>query len=162
FTTGVSLTGDSKKFLTLPGGGTIGVAIGAEYREERNGRTNDPLIKAGLTTQAISTDYEGGFNVTEFFGEINIPLLTNLPFTKLLSVEGAVRRADYSHSGSVTSWKAGAIWEPVDGLRFRGTISRAIRAPNIFEAFRPNETQITNIGDPCAQANLAVNPNRAA
>ncbi len=162
FSTGFSLAGDSKKFLTLPGGGAIGIALGAEYREERNGRTNDPLIRSGATTQAVSTDYEGGFHVTEFFGEINVPLLTDLPFARLLSVEGAVRRASYSHAGDVTSWKGGAIWEPVDGLRFRGTVSRAIRAPNIFEAFRPNETQITNIGDPCDQANLSANPNRAA
>src|SRR3546814_11370323 len=61
-----------------------------------------------------------------------------------------------------TSWKAGAIWEPTDGLRLRATISRAIRAPNIFEAFRPSEGQTTNVEDPCAETNLGDNPNRAA
>src|SRR3546814_15471712 len=44
----------------------------------------------------------------------------------------------------------------------RATISRAIRAPNIFEAFRPSEGQTTNVEDPCAETNLGDNPNRAA
>src|SRR3546814_7864719 len=85
-----------------------------------------------------------------------------MPFAQLLSLEGAVRHADYSHAGQATSWKAGAIWEPTDGLRLRATISRAIRAPNIFEAFRPSEGQTTNVEDPCAETNLGDTPNRAA
>jgi outer membrane receptor protein involved in Fe transport len=161
-TTGASVSGDSGKFLTLPGGGAIGIALGAEYREERNGRTNDALIKGGLTTQASSQDYTGSYHVSELFAELNVPLLTELPFAKLLSLEGAVRRADYSQSGNVTSWKGGAIWEPIDGLRLRGTLSHAIRAPNIFEAFRPTEGQTTNINDPCSQNFITLNPNRAA
>lgn len=161
-TAGFSLAGDTEKFLTMPGGGTVGFALGAEYRNERNGRTTDPLVKAGLTNQAATQDYEGGYHVTEFFGELSIPVLTDMAFFKLLSIEGAVRHADYSHAGQATSWKTGAIWEPTDGLRLRATISRAIRAPNIFEAFRPSEGQTTNVADPCAQGNLGLNPNRAA
>src|SRR3546814_462163 len=128
----------------------------------RNGRTAAPLGKAGLTNQAATQDYKGGYHVTEFFGELSIPVLTDMPFAQLLSLEGAVRHADYSHAGQATSWKAGAIWEPTDGLRLRATISRAIRAPNIFEAFRPSEGQTTNVEDPCAETNLGDNPNRAA
>lgn len=161
-TAGFSLAGDSSKFLTMPGGGSIGIALGAEYRKERNGRTTDPLIKAGVTNQAASQDYSGGYHVTEFFGELSVPILTDMPFAKLLSVEGAVRHASYSHAGQATSWKAGAIWEPLDGFRLRATLSRAIRAPNIFEAFRPSEGQTTNVNDPCSQNNLGNNPNRAA
>ncbi|ALJ12114.1 TonB-dependent receptor plug domain-containing protein [Sphingopyxis macrogoltabida] len=161
-TAGFSLAGDSEKFLTMPGGGAIGFAIGAEYRKERNGRTTDPLVKGGFTNQAATQDYEGGYHVTEFFGELSIPILTDMPFTKLLSIEGAVRHADYSHAGQATSWKVGGIWEPTDGLRLRATISRAIRAPNIFEAFRPSEGQTTNVEDPCSQTNIGENPNRAA
>jgi outer membrane receptor protein involved in Fe transport len=161
-TAGFSLSGDTEKFLTFPGGGSVGFALGAEYREEKNGRTTDPLVKAGLTNQAATQDYRGGYHVTELFGELNVPILTDIPFAKLLSVDGAVRHADYSHAGKTTSWKAGAIWEPTGGLRLRATISRASRAPNIFEAFRPSEGQTTNVNDPCAQTNLGLNPNRAA
>lgn len=162
FTTGFSLSGDTAKFLALPSGEGIGFAAGAEYRDERNGRINDPLIKQALTTQASAQDYEGGFHVSEVFGEFNVPLLKSKPLAELLALEGAVRHASYSTAGGVTSWKGGAVWEPVSGLRFRGTVGRAIRAPNIFESFRPNEGQTVNIQDPCAQANLSLNPNRTA
>src|SRR3546814_12363524 len=90
----------------MPGGGAIGFALGAEYRKERNGRTTDPLVKAGLTNQAATQDYKGGYHVTEFFGELSIPVLTDMPFAQLLSLEGAVRHAYYSHARPATSWKA--------------------------------------------------------
>ncbi len=44
-------------------------------------------------------------------------------------LNAAVRRTDYSTSGLVTTWKAGATWQPIDDLRFRVTRSRDIRAP---------------------------------
>src|SRR3546814_17713401 len=66
-TAGFSLAGDSEKFLTMPGGGANGFALGAEYRKERNGRTTDPLVKAGLTTHAATPESTGGYPVTEFF-----------------------------------------------------------------------------------------------
>lgn len=161
-TLGLSVSGDSSKFLTLPGGGAIGVAAGAEYRDEQNGRTTDPLVKAGLTNQAASQDYTGGFDVAELFGEVNVPLLTAMPGANLLAFEGAVRLARYSHAGQASAWKLGAIWEPVEGVRLRATVGRAVRAPNIFEAFRPSEGQTTNINDPCSQNFITQNPNRAA
>lgn len=161
-TAGFSLAGDTGKVLTMPGGGAVGFALGAEYRKERNGRTIDPLVKEGLTNQAPTQDYKGGYHVTEFFGELSVPLLTDMPFAKLLSVEGAVRHADYSHAGTATSWKAGGVWEPADGFRLRATLGRAIRAPNIFEAFRPAEGQTTNVDDPCSETNIKENPHRAA
>jgi iron complex outermembrane receptor protein len=162
FTAGLSVSGDTGKFLTMPGGDAISFAVGAEYRDERNGRVNDPLVRQGLTTQAVSQDYEGGFDVSEVFAEASVPLLKDRPLAELLSIEGAVRHASYSTAGGVTSWKGGAIWEPVSGLRLRGTVGRAIRAPNIFEGFRPSEGQTTNIQDPCSQQNLSLNPNRPA
>src|SRR3546814_12884089 len=105
-TGGLSAAGDREKFLTLPGGGAIGFALGAGYREERNGSTTDPLVKAGLTNQAATQDYKGGYHVTEFFGGLSIPVLTDMPFAQLLSLEGAVRHADYSHDGKATDRKS--------------------------------------------------------
>ncbi len=51
---------------------------------------------------------------------------------------------------------------PPTGSACAPRISRAIRAPNIFEAFRPSEGRTTNVNDPCSQNNLGQNPNRAA
>jgi outer membrane receptor protein involved in Fe transport len=59
-----------------------------------------------------------------------------------------VRRTHYSLSGTVYTWKAGGIWEPTSGLRFRATRSRDIRAPNIAELFENGGSSNTNVFDP--------------
>src|SRR3546814_16864377 len=56
-TAGFSLAGDSEKFLTMPGGGAIGFALGAEYRKERNGRTTHPLENGSATCRESVCQY---------------------------------------------------------------------------------------------------------
>src|SRR5690606_27260447 len=84
---------------------------------------------------ANGSSFTGDVNVTEGYLETNVPLLANQPFADLLEVNGAVRLTDYSTSGQVTTWKLGAVWEPASFIRFRGTLSRDIRAPNALELF---------------------------
>ena len=79
---------------------------------------------------------DGGYNVKEVFGEVLVPLLKDVPFAQNLDFNGAVRYADYSTSGGVTSWKAGLTWTVVDGLRLRGTRSRDVRAANLAELYQ--------------------------
>ena len=70
---------------------------------------------------------------------------------------GGIRYSSYnvdapgSPSFTTTTWKVGGTWAPIDGLRFRGNYSRAVRAPNIAELFSPVNTGLTNLNDdPCA------------
>src|SRR6185437_3005018 len=70
------------------------------------------------------------------------------PLARELSINGAVRRTYYSLSGTVYTWKAGATYVPVDGLRFRATRSRDIRAPNVSELFENGGSSNTNVFDP--------------
>lgn len=77
----------------------------------------------------------GSYHLWEVFGEAAVPLARDQPFLHALDVNGAVRYINYSTSGGVTTWKGGAVWEPVAGLRLRGTASRDIRAPNVPELF---------------------------
>jgi outer membrane receptor protein involved in Fe transport len=79
--------------------------------------------------------------VKEAFGEVAVPLLADMPLVSRLDVNFAGRITDYSTSGTVKTWKAGANYAPTDWLRFRGTVSRDIRAPTIYEAFRPSGIQ---------------------
>ncbi len=67
---------------------------------------------------------------------------------RLLDLNAAVRSTDYSTSGSVTTWKGGFNYEPIEDLRFRGTVSRDIRAPNINELYSGQSQQIPSIIDP--------------
>src|SRR5690606_18023087 len=51
-------------------------------------------------------------------------------------------------SGFVTTWKVGANYEPVDGVRFRMTRSRDIRAGNFSELYASGQTNTYLISDP--------------
>jgi len=127
--------------------GPVGFATGYEYREEKARTRSDTLSQQrGITTSALPSG-EGSFDVHEVFVEALVPLLDNL------NAEFAVRYADYSTVGGVTSYKAGFDFAPIEAVRFRGMYSRAQRAPNLRESqLAPRETGI-GFDDPCDEIN---------
>ncbi|HEV8334642.1 MAG TPA: TonB-dependent receptor [Steroidobacteraceae bacterium] len=151
---GASLAGE---FLKLPAG-PISVAIGAEYRDDQYrflpGAT-DLAKEYGSASRGIT---DGGYDVSEAFGEVRVPILSDQPFADVLAVEGAIRYSDYSNFGSVDTWRAGLEWGPVDWLRFRGAYNVAIRAPGINELFAPITEGFSPGNDPCAAVR---NPSQA-
>jgi outer membrane receptor protein involved in Fe transport len=127
--------------------GPVSIATGAEYRKESITGGADPL---SLVNGWFTGNYKptfGEFNVKEVFGEVAVPLAKDLPFAKSLEFNGAVRYTDYSISGTVTTWKAGVSWTPIDDLRFRAVRSRDIRAPNMTELFAGGQTIATDVID---------------
>jgi iron complex outermembrane receptor protein len=145
FVANASLNGS---LLTLPYG-DVRVAFGGEYRREKSAENWDALTNAGQNSGNQTPDTVGSFNVKELFGEIDIPLLKDLPFVNSLSLQGAARYSDYSTIGNVFSWNAGAEYSPVQGLRFRGNYAIANRAPNINELFSSASETFPAVQDPC-------------
>lgn len=158
---GVSFSGDTDKFLHLIGGAPVGFAAGVEYRKEEASFRFDPNGRL-LTTSASGTDSDASYNVKEVYAEVSVPLLKDQPFADLLAVGGAIRYADYSSVGGVTSYKADAVWAPIPDFRVRGTISRAVRAPNITEAYSPSQTSTGPGPDPCTTVLAAASATRRA
>jgi len=160
-------SGDTSRFFSLPAG-PIGLAFGAEYREEESNARPDLFEQAGFYFNAQTSPVQGDYDVTEFFVETSVPVLAEVPFFKELTVDGSFRISDYSLDvGQTESWAYGGSWAPVDDIRFRGTFSRAVRAPNIFELFSPQTQAIFNLDiDPCDQAEIdalaASDPTTAA
>jgi outer membrane receptor protein involved in Fe transport len=152
---------DTSKFFSLQGG-PLGFAGGFEYRKETSENINDPLVISGITENAPQPDAFGEFDVTEGFVEFNAPLLADLPFAYRLSIDGAYRYADYSTVGGAEAWKVGGIYAPVRDISFRGTYSRAVRAPNITEAFLPATAGFFSVTDPCDVDNIDADPDRTA
>ncbi len=133
--------------FALPAG-DVQIAVGAEYRSETVRQTSDPISQANGWRQINAQTLSGNYNVKEAFAEVGVPLLRDVPLARNLDLSGAVRVTDYSTSGTVTTWKVGANYTPLDGLRFRGTISRDIRAPNVNELFSGQAQGIPVIIDP--------------
>src|SRR3546814_8498826 len=89
-------------------------------------------------------ELDESFNVSEAYGELVVPLLSDLPFARRLEVEGAYRYSDYSTVGATHAWKAGAMWSPIDGVSFRGVRSRSVRTPNFGELYEAKVETLTD------------------
>jgi outer membrane receptor protein involved in Fe transport len=90
-----------------------------------------PVYRDTLLTPINESD-----DVKEAAIEVNFPLLKDSGVGSI-NLSGAARYTDYKTSGSVTTWKVGGDWNVMDGLRFRATRSRDIRAPSLWELFQP-------------------------
>lgn len=171
------ITGDLD-FFELPGG-QIAFAAGAEYRKETSDARFDDwqrgIIPAGSPfpqgTQvgdvsdnaALTFDPEiptnnekGDYDVIDVFLETSLPILSNVQLAKELTLDLAVRYSDYSTIGDATTWKVNVVWAPIDALAFRGSVSQAVRAPNITELFGPETGTTFRPADPCDAAQIAA------
>jgi outer membrane receptor protein involved in Fe transport len=150
------VSGDSSQLFELPGG-PIRFALGAEYRREKAFYQQDPFVTQGFTNGvSIPSFVPDPFEVKEAFGEIQIPILKDMPFFEELTVSGAARVAKYQGgTGTVWSYNAGVDWAPVRDIRFRGNYSRAVRAPNVSETAFPLVPNFApGFQDPCQPNNI--------
>lgn len=143
--------------------GYLAFAGGVEYRDETATSWEDPFAASGATFLNALGTVDGGFDVSEIYGEISAPLIADVTAIRDLTLDAAVRFADYSTIGSATSWKLGLDWTITDELRARFTISEALRAPNISELFSTQSQSFFNVSDPCRESNLQnVDPEVAS
>jgi len=141
--------------------GPLQAAVGASYRKNRFEFTNDTLTTQGTSflDQAVglypSGNSSGTIIAKEVYGELLVPLLSDIPGIRKLSLELGIRASDYNTTGSSTTWKALADWQVTDWLRFRGGFNRAERAPNIAELYlAPQQTfAVAAGGDLCSLNN---------
>ena len=150
--------------------GSLQMALGASYRENEYDFVNDNLTSQGrsFNDQALgiypSADSSGQINVREVYGELLIPILSDIPAIQQLNLELGGRISDYSTTGTSYTYKVLGEWEVNNWLRFRGGYNRAERAPNIAELFlAPEQTfGAANGGDVCSINNLnpySANPD---
>jgi outer membrane receptor protein involved in Fe transport len=130
----------------------LGVALGAEYRREHLDAAADFLSTNGLVNGngGAAPPVNGGFDVYELFGEARVPLISDMPLAKNVSLELGYRFSDYSSIGDTNTYKIAGDWEIIDGLRLRAGYNRAVRAPNVLELFAPQNVVLDGTQDPCA------------
>lgn len=149
-----SVSGDFGQFFELPGG-PVGFALGAEYRKETSAFLPDQLLQQGaLADFSLQLPEQGEFDVKEAFAELQVPVLRDMPLAHNLSFGAALRLSDYSTVGKTTTWKIDGTYAPIKDVTFRGTISEAVRAPNITELFAPRNGGFSFISDPCDPINI--------
>ncbi len=142
-----SVTGSLFK---LPYGDVKG-AFGAEFRSNKIDDT--PSLDSqnnNLYNLTSSTPTRGSDKATDFFGELEIPVLKNVPLAKELTLNASTRYADYKSYGSDSTYKFGAVWSPASWITLRGTNGTSYRAPALYEQFLGATTGfLSSAGDPC-------------
>jgi outer membrane receptor protein involved in Fe transport len=98
-------------------------------------------------TQNVNAPVSVGNNVYEFAVEANVPLLKDIPLIADLSTNVAGRYTNYSSSGEAYTWKIGLDWHVNESIRFRGTTSVDIRAPNLNDLYQPVGISSTGFTD---------------
>lgn len=158
YTTQVASIAFTNSNLFDLGAGGVGVALGAEWRKE-SGKT-DPdqnLASGNVAGFNPGAPTQGDYSVTEFFAEVNVPLLADQPFAHRLELNGAARYSNYSNAvGNVFTWSAGGLYEPVEGFGFRGQYQKAIRGPSVYELYLGQTVSFDGAEDPCGTAEAAV------
>lgn len=134
--------------FTLPAG-DLGFALGYEYREEKGNFNPDALSQSGYSTDLAAGPTSGKFDVNEFYLELNVPILADLPFARELSVNAATRYSDYSTFGDTLNSKFGLKWKPIDELLVRATWAEGFRAPTIADLYGGSSQSFEYFTDPC-------------
>lgn len=101
----------------------------------------------------------GEYDAQDFFIEMYLPLLSDIRLARALSMNLASRWSEYSTIGSTNSWMANIAWVVTNDLAVRGSISHAVRAPNITELFGPAIGQNFRPVDPCDVAQIQAQQN---
>ena len=145
-------------------GSLINVPAGTTLADPRfqagdpNSRDDDLIRQNSLLfdPDSIIRNSGGAYDVWEVYGEASIPILKDVILAKELTINGAVRYANYAieQVGSVLTWNVSGEWSPVRDIRFRVGYARPVRAPNVNELFSPEQGAFFRPNDPCDQAQI--------
>ena len=136
----ISATGSA---LSLPAG-ELRLAVGAMHKRDEFFYLADPIASVILDDGQpdiigfnASDDIEGSDYNTDLYVEALVPLLADRPAIERLELVLGYRRSEYDSAGGVDAWKAELLYQPIEPLRLRASLQRAVRAPSIFELYLP-------------------------
>lgn len=142
--------------IKVPGAKSgVGVSFGVERRVESL-ELNPDAPSANFDLDGAGgpvVPVKGRYVVKDIFGEVQIPLLEDRSFAKLLSTNLSFRHTDLSTGVTANTYGAGLMWQPSSMLSVRASHQKAVRAPNINELYSPAGNNLFNAdADPCAGA----------
>ena len=129
-------------------GGAAGLALGMQYREEKLAQDYDVLANQDSFTFVIGNpDFDGKLDVWALFGELALPVTTEL------DVQIALRYEDYGSTiGDTIDPKLALSWRASEDFSVRASVSTSFRAPTVFLR-NGGATSLQQLTDPVQQAN---------
>ncbi len=147
--------GTNGGLFDLPAG-TVRLALGVDYRQEHTHSVLGSLLimdpvtgNCGLGVHC-SSPMQGGYNVKEAYGELFVPILSDMPWAYGLNVTIGDRYSRFSSFGNTNNMEFKMEWRPVQSLLLRGSVEEVFRAPTISDVFEPVNSANPRIhSDPC-------------
>lgn len=128
----------SKELFDLAGGAAA-LALGLEFRRETLEFKPSELLKAGeIRGDGTATAFDGDRNVSALYAELNLPI------TKQLEAQVALRHDRYNDAGNSTNPKFGLRWSPTREVIVRGSYGTGFRAPSLSDLHAPTRLGQTN------------------
>lgn len=147
-----SLDFKASRPLMALAGGDLAVAVGGEFRREKQTYAQSDALAQDLilgeTSQGPDASFSRSRKVGALFTEISAPV------TKELELLAAVRHERYQVTGSATSPKVGLRYVPMKELLLRASAGAGFRAPSLTDLYRPvTEGTAATLVDPVCLAN---------
>ncbi|HVU31322.1 MAG TPA: TonB-dependent receptor [Sphingomicrobium sp.] len=156
--------------------GPLRFALGGQYRRDSiddvPGESKDPDLMDniwGSTTAGRTAGYE---TTKELFGEVEIPVIKNIPGIQDFTLNGAARltntyarRHDGESQKNNGNWtyKVAGNYSPTTWMRLRATYGTSFRSPALFEEFLADESGFLGQSvDPCIRYDQKDNAEIAA
>ncbi|WP_300617208.1 TonB-dependent receptor [Dokdonella sp.] len=117
----------SRSLMELAGG-PLGIAVGGEYRRQKNSLTPSTYTDQGDIIGLGYSAFDGTQKIAATYFEVNAPVLPGL------ELNAAGRLDKYIDGPRSFTPKFGAKWKALDMLTFRGSFARGFRAPNAAES----------------------------
>jgi len=118
--------------------GTVGLALGAEFRKESILDVRTLENETGnVVGGGEGFGYSGKRNVTSAYAELKVPLL------KDLELQLAARFEDYSDFGTTTKPKVALGYKPTKWLMLRGSYSQSFKAPDLAFLYSKGSVSFT-------------------
>ncbi len=148
--------------------GPVGLALGYEYLENDGYFHPDALRSLGNTTDNVAQPTNGRVATNAQFFEFNIPLVTDAPFMKDVSLDIADRFSQFKWGGvgpnqvyvpgasHAHTARAALRWQATDDLLLRGSWSQGFRVPSISEFYAGAGNNFPAVVDPCAAGGVAA------
>ena len=148
--------------------GPVGLALGYEYLENDGYFHPDALRSLGNTTDNVAQPTNGRVATNAQYFEFNIPLVTDAPFMKDVSLDLADRFSQFKWGGVGPSQvyvpgashahtaRAALRWQANDDLLLRASWSQGFRVPSISEFYAGAGNNFPAVVDPCAAGAVAA------
>ena len=128
--------------------GPIELATGLEWRSDEADTTHDMANQPWYGSYLLSYggDRGGTIDVAEVYAELDVPMTqkfhTNFSARETKNEATSAQSSTVSGDHTFESWKVAGIYDPLDWLRLRATVSRDVRAAGFRELFLPRTTAV--------------------